>query len=789
VSARWSGTLRLTAWAWFAALCACVTLGPLVDANRFLVVGAFAGLLVSATGVAGRLGHVPPPLVVLAQLVVLLEWATLAYASPAALLGFIPTPDSLAVFGDLARQAIETSNANVPPAPADEGVAACLAVIVALVVLVVDAMAVTWRRPALVGLVFLGIYMAPVSLLAGNVPLLAFVPGALGYVFLLAAEQRDRLSHWGRQITHAGTLLAGRDQSGPTVTSLVSAGRRVGFGAVGLAVVIPLLVPTLPRTFLGDGPLTADGGTGGSGGSDGSVEVDNPMLDLRRNLEGQSDSVLVRVTTAEPDPGYLRLAALDEFTGDSWLPSERTEDSTLPIDQVPLTPGLGPEVRRDLVRYDVQVTSDLDSPWLPTVYPVTAVSASGDWRISSVHLDVTADGDFESIQGISYDFTAGDVQPTREQLEAAGAPSSSAEPFLALPDDVPDVILEAAADVTADETTAIDKALALQEWFRVGGDFEYSLEPRDGDGMETIEAFVTDERVGYCEQFAAAMALMARTQGIPARVAVGFLRPDRVGEDQYEYSGVDMHSWPELYFEGVGWLRFEPTPGDRTGASAPTYAAQSDSGPGAGQNPDETTTTGPTAEAPRATRDVAPAAAGGSDGGGVDGSMLAIGLGLVAAVALLGTPRLARSIVRRRRWAQAEGGDLEPVWRELRDGAVDLGIGFDDRATLRGAGRQLRPRIDGDQAAVDALNRLVLEVERARFARGATLSPHAAGARREDVETVLAALASRRTRGQLLRATWLPVSLVPSGARRSGAPHATYGRDGSVVQVEGTATR
>ncbi len=154
--------------------------------------------------------------------------------------------------------------------------------------------------------------MAPVSLLAGNVPVLAFVPGAIGYVFLLAAEQRDRLSHWGRQITHSGSLLAGRERSTPTVTSLVSAGRRVGFGAVALAVVLPVLVPTLPRTLLGDGPLTVDGGTGAAATGDGSVEVDNPMLDLKRNLDGQSDEVLLTLRTDDPAPGYLRLAALDD---------------------------------------------------------------------------------------------------------------------------------------------------------------------------------------------------------------------------------------------------------------------------------------------------------------------------------------------------------------------------------------------------------------------------------------------------------------------------------------------
>ncbi len=113
------------------------------------------------------------------------------------------------------------------------------------------------------------------------------------------------------------------------------------------------------------------------------------------------------------------------------------------------------------------------------------------------------------------------------------------------------------------------------------------------------------------------------------------------------------------------------------------------------------------------------------------------------------------------------GGAAEPAWQELRDSTVDLGLGFDDRATLRAAGHGLRPHLDGQQQAVDALNRLVVRVERARFARAARQRGPAADVQqaRADVETVLARLAADRNRRQLLRATWLPMSLV----RRVGA--------------------
>ena len=63
---------------------------------------------------------------------------------------------------------------------------------------------------------------------------------------------------------------------------------------------------------------------------------------------------------------------------------------------------------------------------------------------------------------------------------------------------------------------------------------------------------------------------MARAIDIPARVAIGFLKPDRVLPDTYVYSAHDMHAWPELYFHGAGWVRFEPTPSSRA-RNVPAY--------------------------------------------------------------------------------------------------------------------------------------------------------------------------------------------------------------------------
>jgi hypothetical protein len=144
---------------------------------------------------------------------------------------------------------------------------------------------------------------------------------------------------------------------------------------------------------------------------------------------------------------------------------------------------------------------------------------------------------------------------------------------------------------------------------------------------------------------------------------------------------------------------------------------------------------------------------------------------LLAAVIVL-APRTARAARRARRWRRAgAGGESVPevAWRELGDSSVDLGIRVDPRSTLRTSGRALRSRVDDEPTAVAALNRLVIGVERARFAPGASTGERSAADARHDVDLVVARLTAGRTPGQRRRGAWLPASLLPRGGWHSGA--------------------
>src|SRR5205085_11292606 len=128
---------------------------------------------------------------------------------------------------------------------------------------------------------------------------------------------------------------------------------------------------------------------------------------------------------------------------------------------------------------------------------------------------------------------------------AASSTALAGTEFTDLPDGLPDIVTQEALAQTADYTTKYEKAVALQNWFR--DNFDYSLQTVSGNGTDALEAFLTEGkggRTGYCEQFASAMAVMARTLNIPARVAVGFLSPelqskDPDGRSTYVYSAWD----------------------------------------------------------------------------------------------------------------------------------------------------------------------------------------------------------------------------------------------------------
>ncbi len=129
------------------------------------------------------------------------------------------------------------------------------------------------------------------------------------------------------------------------------------------------------------------------------------------------------------------------------------------------------------------------------------------------------------------------------------------------------MVSRVAREVTAGAANPYEQAVKLQEYFAINGGFEYDTQVKVGSGSQAIARFLEDKQ-GFCVHFSFAMAAMARSLGIPARVAVGFAPGSPQADGSVSVGLRDAHAWPEVYFEGVGWTRFEPTP---TRGSTPSY--------------------------------------------------------------------------------------------------------------------------------------------------------------------------------------------------------------------------
>ena len=551
----------------------------------------------------------------------------------------------------------------------------------AVLALVVEVLVGAVRRVPLAGLPLIAALTVPVSLL-GGVPVLSFALAAVSFSLLLAAEQTLRVGQWG--LGHWGGQRDDEDQHTDTDVGLPSTlppAFAVGVAGVLVAVVAPILLPS------GLGLLERFGSGGSGDGDGGPLELSNPMLNLQRDLVQGSNDPLVQISTTDPSPDYLRLTVLDEFDGEAWRPSERDIPPTNQADEkLPTPPGLDNATPKQAYRSSMVATEDFESQWLPTQYPAIDVGVSGDWRYDSETVDIVgSDTTFTQAE-----VTSLEIDPDPESLVDAPLPPRGVERLgTELPDDMPDFIERTAEEVTEGATSDFERVVMLQRWFREDGGFEYTLDTSDGNGLEQLEVFLGDgpgSREGYCEQFATALALMARSLDIPARVAVGFLEPERLGPDRWVYSRRDLHAWPEIYFEGAGWTLFDPTPSARV-RQVPEYTS--------GQLPSEQQTTGPT-DLPTDTASNAPRdlrrddLLTGTDTSETDSGInpivptsLAVVLLLVGLVTL---PRLMRAHQRRRRLEGRlpEGaGVVEGAWSEVRANALDLDLDWDDGASLR----------------------------------------------------------------------------------------------------------
>ncbi|MGP4032543.1 transglutaminase family protein [Pseudarthrobacter sp. 1C304] len=713
----------------------------------------------------------------LAALVLIL---TFTFFRPHSILGFIPSGETLRQLGRYLRRASETVLAESAPVAPNAGIVLLVCAALGLLVILIDALAYPLALPATSGLGILAILIVPAMIKPQSVGVLGFAGATAGYLMILA------FSHWFAPDPRTGADTArnpGQFRRGALTGAL----------ALTVTLLLQLIVPGFDQgTFPQGSRLNPFGTATGL----------NPMISLGNSLRSPSGDGRITYATNAPAAPYLRSVTVDNFNGDTWAPDDR--DSTRRLGTGRMETGLEPAAAEVRVVTAVD-TGQFTSPYLPAPYAPEAVNGlTGRWSWDPATLSIK--GVDTNSRNQQYVVLSASPQLTPDLLAQANGPVQGVpEQFLRIPDNVPEIVRRTAQTVTEGSTTAYARAMAIQRYLR-SVEFTYSLQSPvqggyDGNGLSVLADFL-NQKSGYCIHFASAMAVMARLEGIPSRIAVGYAPGRSTGGTvsiggqgalpEYEVDGRDAHAWPELYFQGLGWVPFEPTP---SRGAVPSYAtdAQAPSGASTNENNDGLLPSISANPAPQPT--VAPLPLPGAAAPVDPAVRLLPVLYAAGAVLLLGlllaSPRLVRTARRRRRLgADQAGAAAVQGWAELRDLAMDFGVAPRPSETPRHFSDRLRSSgALGDPDGVDAdghraVRSLTADFERRQYGPPPSGGgPEAAAAGTAGAETAgLGTEAGRRiaaVRGSLgaharplarFRAAWLPPSVMASWRAAAAAP-------------------
>lgn len=611
----------------FLDLVAAACLGRLFSTPAPLVPILTAVLIGHALAVVCRYRDFSGPLTMVV-VAAAAPWLMIWLVAPGTTLLGIPTGDSLGAIANGLRDAREQfSVAIAPTKPTDGFTMACVG---AAVILTSLADWGAFRIRATI----------EATIPAFTMFVFAAVLGTTTYRALATFAFAGALVAWF--VSHNATIVA---RTRPWFTGTAVRGRRAlsraGIGVTALALVGTTAGLAIP--FTKDPPAVA---WRNKNQTTARTTV-SPLVDIRTRLVSRGNVVAFNVNS--PVRAYWRLTSLDDFNGRIWSSKGDYRD-------VDNDDGLGD--RPGTLATQQYAIADLKSIWLPAAFrPATSPSLDDISYDGNADAFITAN---ETSDGLVYRVTSAVRELTADQLRAA-RPRGIDESQLSLPGVDPRV-RALAAQITRGQTTAYDKALALQNFFRSGA-FRYDLNVEPGHGGDDIARFLFTTRRGYCEQFAGTFAVLARLAGVPSRVAVGFTPGDTDGSGNYTVRELHAHAWPEVYLGTAGWVAFEPTPGrGMPGAEGYTGAVESQANT---SSPAVASTAVPTTQVPSpageddgsgaTTTTSVPGRADESDGlGGRWLKILAIVVAVLAVIGgLIGSVPLLIARRRARRWAAA----------------------------------------------------------------------------------------------------------------------------------------
>lgn len=540
--------------------------------------------------------------------------------------------------------------------------------------------------------------------------------------------------------------------------------------------------------------IVANGGGDGGGAAwpdaaPGAVDANVPSLstlalvdDLGAVLSDHRADVLFTAVT--PVPTYWQMATLTSFDGRVWSadPVTRSDAAHGGWRALGGPPVLPEPARPGLFSASMSMVG-LRTGLLPVPPGTMGVSGAAPVRLLP---GIGAGSIITSFPGLSYVAVApvpgrSSPSPPPAAGGATGAPVGAAQlaPYLALPHMAPEVVA-LAHSIVRGASGARAEAMALAGWFR-SGRFVYSLHP-PAAGSDPLGTFLFHTRTGFCQQFAAAFAVLARIDGVPTRLAIGFTAGRRSSDGETVVTGADAHVWPEVYLgPQAGWVSAEPTPAAGDGVpvlgmlSGPPVAKGSapgtlgeirKAGLGAGT---------PSVTTPSSVRTSAPGAARGGGGRARPGAGVAVRWLLVA---LAGAAVVLGAVTTRRRWTGAMselGGRLRTpssaVLGSWRRAARELDHRHLGRAPQETMGEHARRLSSGRPALARPYGELVTLATRACY--GADALSHADAARARRLRADVCAAAGRgghRARGRRQPSATTSRRPASSSSRSRSAP-------------------
>jgi hypothetical protein len=771
----------------FTGLAALLRPTPEGTAWQYIVAAA---LILGATITWTALTYRAHPAIVVVLNLAALAVAIARIAAPATTRGFLPTGETVSAISSQLTRAFSLIRTGIEPVQPITGI-----VIVLAIVFWVTGVLLSWGlmrgHPyvALIPPLVLALQFATMDRnRTGWVRIAVFLAITAASIVTVTIDERDQSA--GR--------MSGRSLR-PTMTG------KLAPSAAGL-LGVTLFASVLSTGYMSgmvpsDGVLPWRSATGLTSDFYGGVAY-NPFIGIKQSLVAQSSTpvFLAEITGDVPgDQVYFRLVTMETYNGGQFYADKPT---VVDLETRPWEDGAntfaGPVKE---VTTTIQIER-LRMDWLPASY--VPVAFSGDANILETMRVRQADGSLRlegdlSYEGMTYTVESSipspDIAVLATDEDGALSPAfafaasehnvpdpvvapvrdepANVDIYLDLPDDLDTGIAQEARRQTANLSTNYEIGLALESWFHSEA-FAYSTDIDTGHAASDLAAWLLDDtspnyHVGYCENFATAMAVMARTLGVPSRVVLGFTPGEPTGqEDVYVVRDRNAHAWVELWIPSQGWVRFDPTP--RADEINPTTYSEVEAELGFDLTayldvpaPEPIAGGNPQLPRPRLGDEQSlPVFSGdGNDASATGGLSIPGWLRTAAPIALLlilaigGIPTV-KWWQRRRRMRRLEQGDISAAWEDVVARLTDLG----DAPSPASTPRQIADSVD--QAMVP----LAVVYGRVIYGPQQPVASEQVATATNSLDATMAKLATRHSMPQRIVAAYRPQSIFPSRARR-----------------------